>query len=85
MYMFPLCKYPVTIAGVLFEWHFCYVAACLQHKLSSTEEKLFLCLRDSNSAHTLGHSPLRVLICYPTCTYKGVCVRHNEFVESGST
>lgn len=40
---------------LLFEWHLCHVVACLQHELSSTEEKLFLCLRDSYSTHTLGH------------------------------
>ena len=56
MFVFPLCTGSVATAVVLlFEWHLCHVAACLQHKLGSTEEKLFLCLRDSYSTHTLGH------------------------------
>lgn len=51
-------------AAALFEWHLCHEAACLRPKLSSTEQKLFFCLRDSYSTHTLGHSSLGVLICY---------------------
>lgn len=64
MFVFPLCTGSVTAVALLFEWHLCHVAAYLQHKLSSTEEKLFLCLRDSFSTHTLGHWPMGVLICY---------------------
>lgn len=64
MYAFPLCTGSVTAAVALFEWHLCHVAACLRRKLSSTEDKLFLCLRDSYSTYTLGHSPLGMLICY---------------------
>lgn len=42
MFEFRLCKDSVTTAvTLLFEWHLCHVAACLQHELSSTEEKLF--------------------------------------------
>uniref|UniRef100_A0A3Q4GJW4 SH2 domain-containing protein n=1 Tax=Neolamprologus brichardi TaxID=32507 RepID=A0A3Q4GJW4_NEOBR len=42
MFVFRLCKDSVTTAvTLLFEWHLCHVAACLQHELSSTEEKLF--------------------------------------------
>lgn len=29
-----------SAATLLFEWHPCHVAACLQNELSSTEEKL---------------------------------------------
>lgn len=65
MVVLPLCTGSVTTAvALLFEWHLCHVAACLQHRLSSTEKKLFLCLRDSYSTHTLGHWPMGVLICY---------------------
>lgn len=64
MYVFPLCTGAATTAAALFEWHLCHVAACLRRKLSSTEEKLFFCLRDSYPTHTLGHSSLGVLICY---------------------
>lgn len=57
MYLFSLCAAFVTTALALFEWHLCHGAACLWHKLNSTEGKLFLCLRDSYSTHTLGPSP----------------------------
>lgn len=51
--------------------HFSHVAACLWHKLCSTEEKLFWCLRDSWSTHTLGHNPRRGLIYCCVC----VCIQ----------
>lgn len=63
MFVFPFCTGSVAVE-LLLEWHLCHVAACLQHRLSSTEEKLFLCLRDSYSTHILGHWPMGVLICY---------------------
>ena len=75
MFVLPLCTGSVTTAAALLsEWHLCHVAACLQHRLSSTEEKLFLCLRDSYSTHTLGHWPMGVCICY-VCVCVCVCVR----------